>query len=456
MIRPGTQEEILRRRVNLPTAKSHAALKEVEPKLRAHAFFSARVADARILEKLRAVSDSYSRGEIGLGEARNRLKDFLRGEGYDPHQSGLRNLASTARLNLILRQNASMAHAAAEWKRMHDPDAMAVFPYVRYHARHDRRTRGAHSDLDGRIFRKDDPFLSTHTPPWEFNCRCYLEEITEKEAQADAGRIQEPTPEDKVRVDSESGFSFNPAHAFEEFDLSNLQPVSRATIIRQAAEAVREEKIGSVGLIAAPPTSGEKPVPIPGIPAVRSGFEAMRTAARKALEDVGLDPDKLPDYRQVNEAFAKAGEQGKDIPGDVLRKFPEEPFEVAKLNSRAAEAAGMPELPIMLDRGGDYRGIKHLWRNHKELFVDPDSAVRMLRETVGDPNCRVVVSLKPVKIKEISRGKIENKAACLKRLVLHNPKTRTYCILVEHDNALHLVSWHNAEAEYGNSEWMLE
>ena len=52
-----------------------------------------------------AVSDAYSRGEIGLGEARNTLKDFLRAEGYDdPRQAGMRNLASTGRLNLILKQ----------------------------------------------------------------------------------------------------------------------------------------------------------------------------------------------------------------------------------------------------------------------------------------------------------------------------------------------------------------
>ena len=156
MLRPGTQSDYIDRRINLPTAKSHADIvRDLEPKIKAQAFFSARVAEARILERLRSVTDAYSRGEMGLGEARNILKDFLKAEGYDPHQAGLRNLAGTARLNLILKQNAAMTHAAAEWKRMHDPDAMKVFPYVRYHARSDRKTRSAHSDLDGKIFHKD-------------------------------------------------------------------------------------------------------------------------------------------------------------------------------------------------------------------------------------------------------------------------------------------------------------
>ena len=237
MLRPGTQNDLISHRVNMPTNKSHADIvRDLEPKLKAQAFFSARVAEAHILERLRSVTDAYSRGEMGLGEARNRLKDFLQAEGYDPHQAGLRNLASTARLNLILKQNAAMARSAAEWKRMNSPEAKKVFPYVRYHARSDRKTRSAHSDLDGRIFSKEDPFLKTHTPPWEFNCRCYLEEITEKEAQRHSAMIQTPTPADKVTVDSESGFAFVPEHAFEEFDCSAIKRAGMLGSVREAAE----------------------------------------------------------------------------------------------------------------------------------------------------------------------------------------------------------------------------
>ena len=116
MLRPGTQDSYISRKVNMPTDLGHGALvSQVSPQIKAQAFFSARVAEARILERLRSVSDQYSRGEIGLGEARNALKDFLKAEGYNPHKAGLKNLASTARLNLILKQNAAMAHAAGEW-----------------------------------------------------------------------------------------------------------------------------------------------------------------------------------------------------------------------------------------------------------------------------------------------------------------------------------------------------
>ena len=238
MLRPGTQNDYINARVNLPTAKSHAEIvRDLEPRIKAQAFFSARVAEAHILERLRSVTDAYGRGEMGLGEARNMLKDFLKAEGYDPHQAGLRNLASTARLNLIIKQNSAMIHAAAEWKRMNSPEARKVFPYVRYHASvRSKVPRSTHQKYDGMIFRKDDPFLKTHTPPWDFQCRCELEEITEKEAQRHAGMIQEPTPADKVTIDSESGFVFDPEHAFEEFDLEAVKKAGIMGKVREDAE----------------------------------------------------------------------------------------------------------------------------------------------------------------------------------------------------------------------------
>ena len=451
MLRNGSQADFIRNQVNMPTDLSHAELvQKVSPKIKAQAFFSARVADARILEKLRSISDGYSRGEFGLADARNQLKDFLRSEGYNPHQAGLRNLASTARLNLILRQNAAMAHAAGEWARMRDPDALTVFPYVRYHARRDNKVRSSHSDLDGKIFHKLDPFLKTHTPPWEFNCRCYLEEITAKEAGKEPEKIQKPTPPEQVKVESSSGFSFDPEHVFEEFDLTTVK--SRANIVRQAEEAVKNQQLDNVGLIVAPAESGIKSVPLSGAAQVRSGFEAMKSAARKELEDVGLDPDNLPDYKTVNEAFARAGKQGKNIVAAVRDKFPPEPFEVARLNHRAAEAAGLPDLPVMLDSGNQRHGIEHLWRNHKELFVDPDQAIKILRETLGNENCRVVVSLK--RAMETQRGR--KVPICLKRIVLHNPKTQSYCVMVYNGKQLKLVSWNNAGDDYGHAEWSLK
>ena len=123
----------LQKRLNLPTAKTSFEIsRDFEARQRAHAFFSARVAEGHILERLRGISDAYSRGEIGLADARTRLKKFLRGEGKDDGTNGLRNLASTARLNLILEQNTRMAAAVGRWQVSMDAEIRDRWPCWRY------------------------------------------------------------------------------------------------------------------------------------------------------------------------------------------------------------------------------------------------------------------------------------------------------------------------------------
>ena len=78
---------------------------------------------------------------------------------------------------------------------------------------------------------------------------------------------------------------------------------------------------------------------MPNLQKVKDGFDAMKDAARKEIQSVGLDPDDLPDYQAVNRTFMAAGKHGKNIPKDVADKFPKDPFEVAKLNQRATESA---------------------------------------------------------------------------------------------------------------------
>lgn len=101
-------------------------------------------------------------------------------------------------------------------------------------------------------------------------------------------------------------------------------------------------------------------------------------------------------------------------------------------------------------------GIEHLWRNHKELFADPDQAVQILQETLGNENCRVVVSLKRAITDQHVAGKKKRETFCLKRIVLHNPEKQSYCVMVWDGHALKLVSWNNAGDDYGNQEWSLE
>ena len=104
------------------------------------------------------------------------MLEYARDNNRDDGTRAITNLASSARLNLIVDQNASMAKAVGDYERMYSSVNKKLFPYVIYHASVGSRTpRSEHQRYDGMIFEKDDPWLKTHWPPWDFNCHCRLE-----------------------------------------------------------------------------------------------------------------------------------------------------------------------------------------------------------------------------------------------------------------------------------------
>ena len=81
---------------------------------------------------------------------------------------------------------------------------------------------------------------------------------------------------DQVRVESSSGFAFDPVTAFDEFDLSKLTLKSRGDIIQSAAEEIKKGNLNRCGLICAAPTKGLPPHQLTGLDEVRKNFEAMK------------------------------------------------------------------------------------------------------------------------------------------------------------------------------------
>ena len=108
-----------------------------------------------------------------------------------------------ARAKLIVHTAGRQAYAAARWREM---QAQAdVFPYLKYVADGDERTRPSHMALNGTVARIDDPFWQTHYPPWDFGCRCTAVPLTEAEAQ-EAG-IADP---EKLPQQPAENYRFDP------------------------------------------------------------------------------------------------------------------------------------------------------------------------------------------------------------------------------------------------------
>ena len=203
----------IRSRLNLPTTLKSADLARIEAGIKANAFFSAGVAQEHVLMKLREVSDAYSMGKLDLATARLKLKDWLVANGAGRKEepgsqadSVLSNLWTTSRLNLILRQNARMAMAVGEYEAgMSNRD---MFPYWRYIASTSTSPRASHRAYAGKVYRKDDPIWKRIFPPWEFNCKCSVEEVAADEVET--GDVEKPLEdEDRLPPLPASGYDFD-------------------------------------------------------------------------------------------------------------------------------------------------------------------------------------------------------------------------------------------------------
>lgn len=205
--------------------------RSVPPRIRAHCFFSARVADTRILSKIREISDAFSSGEMDRGEARHALRTWLSANGQNTGSASIRNLASTARIDLILTQNKRMAVAVGKYEKDRSPAVEERFPCWKYHC--GKNARDSHRDLDGKVFRKNDPIWRKIFPPWEFNCNCWVENSDEDPETPDI--VAKLTPKNAPA----SGFQFDPSDAFENYKVDRYQFDAKGTaaLLKAKSEA---------------------------------------------------------------------------------------------------------------------------------------------------------------------------------------------------------------------------
>lgn len=101
-----------------------------------------------------------------------------RKEMTDPLTGEVRKvqLGSARRLDVIFDTNMRMAHAAGRWERF---EAQAeAYPYLRYVAVQDGRTRQEHARWHGIILPVGHPFWRTHYPPNGWRCRCRVQQVS--------------------------------------------------------------------------------------------------------------------------------------------------------------------------------------------------------------------------------------------------------------------------------------
>ena len=79
-----------------------------------------------------------------------------------------------AKLETLVRTNATMAYNQGRLAEMQDPDVKQSIPAYRYSAIMDDRTTDICQSADGRVWAADDEIWDVWTPPNHFNCRSVL------------------------------------------------------------------------------------------------------------------------------------------------------------------------------------------------------------------------------------------------------------------------------------------
>ena len=279
------------------------------------------------------------------------------------------NLASTGRLNLILEQNARMAYAVGRWQEGMDPDIKERFPCWRYVGTTSAAPRDSHARYVGHVYAKDDPIWHKIFPPSDFGCKCSVEDCDDP-----------PEKAPKEISKAESGFSFDPAHAFEEFDLGSVKDDAARAKVHDGLLAFCQKGNFSASFYNAQP--------------------------QKLLPESYREPGII---EEIREAFRKIEKRREKDPGNIS-------VSVGNLLPEHAAKLGLRDFngEIIFNHPGTAKaGSKH-WQRHHDDTLNEKDAIDLFRLTIWNPNANVREDVNgsarriSISVKDVETGKIAN------------------------------------------------
>jgi hypothetical protein len=262
--------------------------------IRERAFFSAKVAEARIASELQSRVMSVATKAEFIAKARPFMLEngFARAE----NQQDLKAHTSSRRLGLIFEQNTQAARGYGWWKQGQQSDVMDAFPaqeFIRVEARkvprqtwQARWTAAGGRLWDGRMIAlKSDPVwvklsrFQTPWPPYDFGSGMGVEDVTREEAEA-LGLMQpgQPAESDEATFDQRV-----------EASTKDIHPLKRDWLMESLRNELGESAVELVGDRVALKNL-ERPTPSPTVLMTQDQVQqavataADRKAAHKALE----------------------------------------------------------------------------------------------------------------------------------------------------------------------------
>lgn len=148
------------------------------------AFTVAKIARRDLLESVRRSLDKAMQDGTPFEQWQAQIRPELEVAGWwgrveDASLTGTDKavMVGPRRLRTIYDTNLRTARSAALWQRIQA--SKAFFPYLRYSAVLDRRTRPLHREWHGTVLSVDDPWWQTHFPPNGWRCRCTVIQVND-------------------------------------------------------------------------------------------------------------------------------------------------------------------------------------------------------------------------------------------------------------------------------------
>ena len=265
---------------------------DLPAQLKQRAFAVAGIEQMDVLKRLRDTIAKLPEG-MSWDEAKRDLASEI-----SPFTGGDMKVAR-AKAEMQLRIHGFQAYAVA--RHQQQMETADIFPYWKYVTVGDSRVRAAHAALDGKVLRADDPWWKTHYPPWDWGCRCIVEQLDEEDAEA-AGistHAEMPTPQ-------RSGtFMFDPTNA--AIDIDTMSASRDEADWKLFAAKCRQAMVQANGR--APETMWE--LMLDGKMRKTAGTEARHTDADGKERAVVLDFDT---GRKIAEATGDANSVRPEIP----------------------------------------------------------------------------------------------------------------------------------------------
>lgn len=102
---------------------------------------------------------------------------------------------AAARAQTIMSHHAFAAYSSTQARIM--DEMIDVFPYRQYLSTKDGKVRASHAALHEIILPANHEFWTYHTPPWEWNCRCQVVELTEEDRDEELANDAKRAPENR-------------------------------------------------------------------------------------------------------------------------------------------------------------------------------------------------------------------------------------------------------------------